>query len=288
MADDIQDDEIDVSPTRALFVEMLTRDIQLDRAVLDLVDNSVDGAKRLRPGEDADYSGLEVTISLDGDSFEIRDNCGGIGIDIARQYAFRFGRAKGMPVTPGSVGQFGVGMKRALFKFGHGFEVKSTTTHDRFTLKVDVDAWENEEGSWRFVFDSVDTDLEVPAEDTGTVIVTAPLRDDASNQFGSKGFRNSLGRQIESSQQQYIDRNLRIVFDGKTLIASPWKLVRGQGIEPMYVEDEIETKRGSVKRRIYAGIGKSSPQEAGWYVFCNGRLVLCLRFTISRCSRVSG
>lgn len=274
MAEDIQEDQIDVTPTRALFVEMLTRDIQLDRAVLDLVDNCIDGAKRLRPGEEADYSGLEVTITLDGEKFEIVDNCGGIGIEIARHYAFRFGRAKGMPATPGSVGQFGVGMKRALFKFAHRFEVNSTTTEDRFSLKVDVDEWENEEGPWRFIFDKLETDLTVPVEETGTKIVTAPLRSDASTQFGSKNFRNSLGRQIESSQQQYIDRNLRIVFDGKTLIASPWKLVRGQGIEPMFVEDEVETKRGTVKRRIYAGLEKSSPQEAGWYVFCNGRLVL--------------
>ena len=38
---DVEDDEIDVEPTKALFVDMLTRDILLNRAVLDLIDNSV-------------------------------------------------------------------------------------------------------------------------------------------------------------------------------------------------------------------------------------------------------
>ena len=279
MADDVeleelQEEEIDVTPTRALFVEMLTRDIRLDRAVLDLVDNSIDGAKRLRPSEDADLSGLEVRISLGGDKFEISDNCGGIGIETARHYAFRFGRAKGMTATPGSVGQFGVGMKRALFKFGHAFQVRSTTVNDRFHLDVNVDTWEQEAGPWRFTFESTETAIDVPPDQTGTNILVSPLRDDVKAQFASTTFRNALGRQIESVQQQYIDRGLRIVFDEKTLLASPWQLSRGEGIEPMYSEDSLQIGSGTVKRRIFAGVGRSSPQEAGWYVFCNGRMIL--------------
>lgn len=270
----LSDDEIDVTPTRTLFVEMLTRDIQLDRAVLDLVDNSIDGAKRLRPDASDDFEGLEIKIVMNADRFEISDNCGGIGIETARHYAFRFGRAKGMSPTPGSVGQFGVGMKRALFKFGHSFEVLSRTTHDRFDLRVDVDQWEEEDGPWRFVFDESESDLDTPVEDTGTQIVVAKLRPDARAQFGSSSFRNSLGRQIEAAQQQYIDRKLRIVFDGKTLIATPWQLARGQGIEPMFAESDVVAGGGVVRRRIFVGIGRSSPQEAGWYVFCNGRMIL--------------
>ncbi|ASQ02363.1 hypothetical protein GOC87_03785 [Sinorhizobium meliloti] len=270
----LSDEEIDVTPTRALFVEMLTRDIQLDRAVLDLVDNSIDGAKRLRPGNDSSFDGLEISIVLNDQKFEIRDNCGGIGIETARKYAFRFGRAKGMQATPGSVGQFGVGMKRALFKFGHRFEVKSSTTFDSFNLEVDVDAWEQEPGPWRFAFSSSETNVTRPEEDTGTHITVSPLRNDARAQFSSLTFRNMLGRQIEAAQQQYIDRGLRIIFDGKTLLATPWKLIRGQGIEPSYQESVIPTEGGEIKRRIYAGLGPSSPQEAGWYVFCNGRMIL--------------
>lgn len=272
--DDLPEDEIDVTPTRTLFVEMLTRDIQLDRAVLDLVDNSIDGAKRLRPGTDADFDGLEIKIVLDAERFEIHDNCGGIGIETARHYAFRFGRPKGMAATAGSVGQFGVGMKRALFKFGHAFEVVSRTITDRFALRVDVDYWEQEEGAWRFTFDESETDLETAVTETGTDIAVNPLRTDAKAQFGSVTFRNSLGRQIEAAQQEYIDRNLRIVFDGKTLLATPWQLARGQGIEPMYSESDFDADKGLVRRRIFAGLGRSSPQEAGWYVFCNGRMIL--------------
>lgn len=269
------DDQIDVTPTRALFVEMLTRDILLSRAVIDLVDNSVDGARRLRPEANQELSGLEIKIVLDREHFSIADNCGGIGIDIARHYAFRFGRAKGMKSTPNSVGQFGVGMKRALFKFGHKFEVLSTTRIDRFELRVDVDFWEQEQGPWRFTFEKVETNLQLPESETGTTIIVRPLRSNTASQFGDRQFQNALAREIQAAQQQYIDRGLRIVFNGKGLIATPWKLTQGAGIEPMHAEDEIRLPSGGlISRRIYVGVSESSPQAAGWYVFCNGRMIL--------------
>jgi hypothetical protein len=274
-AEELAEDEIDVTPTRALFVEMLTRDILLNRAIIDLVDNSIDGAKRLRPERDSDLKGLQIQIHLNRDKFSIVDNCGGIGIEIARHYAFRFGRAKGIAPTPGSVGQFGVGMKRALFKFGHGFVVLSTTPTDHFELRVNVDEWEQDEGPWRFVFDESADGLTNPLSKTGTSITSEPLRSDASAQFGNPIFQNSLAREIQSAQQEYIDRNLRIVVNGKTLLATAWKLVEGAGIEPLYLEDVVDLPVGGrVNRRIYAGVAESSPEAAGWYIFCNGRMIL--------------
>ena len=35
-----------------------------------------------------------IAVDFDGDSFCIRDNCGGIPLDVAQEYAFRFGRPK--------------------------------------------------------------------------------------------------------------------------------------------------------------------------------------------------
>jgi hypothetical protein len=271
----VDDNEIEVTPTKALFVDMLTRDIGLNRAVIDLIDNSVDGARRMRPDANPDYSGLEIIVDLDGTRFSIKDNCGGIGVDLARQYAFRIGRPKDMPPTPNSVGQFGVGMKRALFKFGRTFTVRSITTKDRFELTVDVEEWEKDESNWKFKFDEVETGISIPKEQTGTEIVVTRLRESVAEAFKLANFRNSLSREIQAAQQEYIDRKLRIVFDGRTLIATPWQLLGGQGIEPAKSED-VYSDLGSepVYLRIFAGISSSKPREAGWYVFCNGRMVL--------------
>src|SRR3954470_6436810 len=102
---------VEAGPTKQFFVSMITRDIALQPAIVDLVDNSVDGARRLRG--DGDLTGLEVSLRYSGTEFVIEDNCGGIDLDTARRYAFKFGRPDAAPGVAHSVGQFGVGMKRA-------------------------------------------------------------------------------------------------------------------------------------------------------------------------------
>ena len=42
-------------PTKQFFVSMLTRDISLDDAILDLIDNCLDGALRLANGDEVEY-----------------------------------------------------------------------------------------------------------------------------------------------------------------------------------------------------------------------------------------
>jgi hypothetical protein len=274
VAEDLASDEIELRPTKQLFVEILTRDILLNRAILDLVDNSIDGARRLRPGANDSLDGLEISVDLDGQSFRIKDNCGGIGIHTAQHYAFRFGRPKGMPATPNSVGQFGVGMKRALFKFGRYFEIKSTSTTDRFTVALDVDAWENDEQQWRIKFADAETNLDIPVDQTGTDILVTKLRESVSTNFALERFRNGVAREVQAAQQVYIDRGLRIVFDKRTLIATPWRLLQGSGIEPAKHEFVISQDEAQIVVRIFAGLGPSTPQEAGWYIFCNGRMIV--------------
>jgi hypothetical protein len=118
--------KVKVAPTKELFVYILTRDIAHHAAIIELLDNSVDGAKRVAVNA-TDLSDFSVDIEFDSEKFVIRDNCGGIPLEVAREYAFRFGRAEGMERIPGSIGQFGVGMKRALFSFGRNYVVESAT-----------------------------------------------------------------------------------------------------------------------------------------------------------------
>ena len=56
-------------------------------------------------------------------------------MDIARKYAFCFGQPEDLAPGPWSIGQFGVGMKRALFKLGGWFRVESVANDSRFVLE---------------------------------------------------------------------------------------------------------------------------------------------------------
>ena len=68
-------DEAQASPTKQFFVSMLTRDINLADAILDLVDNCLDGALRLADGKSVEYGRHFVKIELASDHFSIEDNC---------------------------------------------------------------------------------------------------------------------------------------------------------------------------------------------------------------------
>ena len=156
---DPNDLTIDASAERALFVDMLTRDIESIPAIMDLIDNSVDGARAL--ADDDDLSDFWVSLQASPDSFVIEDNCGGIDLDVALKYAFRFGRPDEYKGTKRSVGQFGVGMKRALFKLGDHFAIDSRAESTSFSLAVPVLEWANDEDPiWTFEMDQISRDYD--------------------------------------------------------------------------------------------------------------------------------
>lgn len=264
---------INAFPTKDFFVYMLVKDIGLIPAIIDLVDNSVDGARRIRHNED--YTGLTVRIDAKPDRFRIADNCGGIPVDLARNYAFRFGRPEGMPSIEHSVGQFGVGMKRALFKLGRRFRIESTTDVSRFVVDENVDEWKDKE-PWQFKFKELEEDLsQAPAAEHGTIIEVAPLHESVSAEFGRENFRNHLVAELEAAHQDSMDKGLAISLNEVPLQIRLAELLHSDQLQPAYREKTFqEPGRPLMTAKIWAGISKSDPPRAGWYVFCNGRMVL--------------
>ncbi|MEY4620193.1 MAG: hypothetical protein RIS65_1365 [Pseudomonadota bacterium] len=264
--------KVDASPTKSFFVDVITKDIQLDDAIQDLLDNCVDGAKRLR-GINGNYAGLEVKLEINADRFSIVDNCGGIPLDVARNHAFKFGRPKGYKPTTGSVGLFGVGMKRALFKLGEQFTVKTVETQASYEISVDVEAWAQDDENWDFDLSNL-VNADFPTEDTGTDIVVQPLERSVGETFGMDWFVRKVKNDIRIAQQHPMRLGLSIKVNGESIISSEWQLKEGEGIASSLLDytDDIEGRE--LRTRIYAGIGESNRVNAGWYIFCNGRCIL--------------
>lgn len=210
-------------PTKDLFISILVRDVTMKDAIGDLLDNSVDGALRLR--QDQNYKGLEVTIEIDPerDHFMISDNCGGIRIDLARDYAFRFGAPEDAELTKYSVGVFGIGMKRALFRLGREFTVKSTAEDSCFELSEDVAKWKkaddssNNPKSWQFKF--LDGWREkvrpkFPLEKRGTTITVTKLHPDVKDAFSLDTEITDLIAELQREHLLNIDKGLKITVNG--------------------------------------------------------------------------
>ena len=104
MSNNVSPQFIQTFPTTDFFITMLIRDVTLKDAIGDLVDNAVDGARGI--SANGDYNGLEISIEANKDVFRIKDNCGGIEVKTAREYAFRIGRPDGFSGIKGSIGQF--------------------------------------------------------------------------------------------------------------------------------------------------------------------------------------
>ena len=123
---------VDARPVKSFFVQMLTRDIALVDAILDLLDNCVDGILRQKANSSGRirYDGSWAEIAFDKNSFTISDNCGGIPWSL-HDYAFRMGkedenRDSNLP----TVGVYGIGMKRAIFKIGKQCSISTQNKKD--------------------------------------------------------------------------------------------------------------------------------------------------------------
>ena len=259
-------------PTKTLFVEMLTKDVSLPSAIIDLIDNCVDGALRIR-GESS-LEGLVVNLMINDTEFQISDNCGGIPLDIARLYVFRIGRPANAPAVESSVGLFGVGMKRSLFKLGRQFEVYSKSNGDSFSVKVDVESWQREEVPWEFPLNVRSGTETNSGGELGTTIKVLHLNSGVASQFAQSSFMSRLQSEISARHQAYLERGLTIQVNDKSVVSTIVKFAYiPNRLHPAY--EEIHNNGVTVK--LYCGIGEGGPSarsDAGWYVYCNGRMVV--------------
>lgn len=265
---------IEASPTKMFFVNMLVKDIRLSRAILDLIDNSVDGAIRL-DGE-RPWNESWVRVSLNPDHFIIEDNCGGIPLEVAQHYAFRFGRRKDAPPTQHSIGQFGVGMKRALFKLGRRIVIESKAEHDRFSLEIDLDKWALDDENWDFEVTDYERFTEsLPFDKRGTRIEVTNLNDGIGAQLDQTWFQNSLRFEISQAHRQHLSKGLIIIANSLPVEFSGANLLSSETIKPAHLAMRLyEDKPHPVTVHVFAGLGPNVAREAGWYIFCNGRQVL--------------
>ncbi|MEU4247766.1 ATP-binding protein [Amycolatopsis sp. NPDC026612] len=279
--------KVEAGADKRLFVSMLIRDIELIPAVIDLVDNSVDGARATSPGNLSKHS-IELTVLPE--RFEIKDDCGGIDLNIARHYAFRFGRPKDYDGVEGSVGQFGVGMKRALFKLGNNFEVESRTSSTAFSLPVNVSDWlEDENSDWQFKMSSVDEKYNPAEGGVGTTIRVSELHETVREDFANSRIGSQLKEQLRLRHQSILSQGLKMTLNGEVLRPSSQALLSGAEFSPINRRFVVTVDGGDVLVRIVAGIAASGSNEnaddgdaeefkggndAGWWIFCNDRLLI--------------
>lgn len=269
---------IEGNPTKKFFIEMITRDISIEDAIIDLLDNSIDGANRINPN---DYSGLEIRLVVNGNGFSIEDNCGGFSLETAQKYAFRFGRPEEAPVLHNSIGRFGIGMKRSLFKMGKIFVIETQSQNDHFKIEVNVDEWSKKEkliyaedgtehsiDDWSFNYQIID---EEKLDFDGTKITITSLNKEVKDLFADSSFIRELADDIQRLLNFSLLKGLKIFLNGIELYGKRIELLMSDNVLPYYTDGVVN----NVKYRVVAGLGEiGEPKDSGWYIFCNDRLVM--------------
>ena len=261
--------KVQANPAKSFFVSMLIKDITLKDAIGDLVDNAVDAIKACVTDKN-NLSGYKVEVTLNANEFNIKDNGLGMSTTVARTTAFNFGKAKEHQLIEGSIGQFGIGMKRAFFKIGSFISVHSISKTSRFDIDIDVQDWLTH-NEWEFTFkeDSLQENVD-QIEETGFGVSIKKLSDDAGSSFNNDKFITQLTKEIEYEHMLNIEKGLTITINGYKLKETNISLVCDDRIKPTYWQKE---KDGLIIK-IIAGISSKNEDEGGWYVFCNDRLIL--------------
>ena len=279
-------------PTKEFFVRMITRDVSLEDSILDLIDNSIDSAWHSEGNpvisleSETDLSAYEVTIHLSPTEFSIIDNCGGMTSSDAEDYAFNFGRPRAKQHDDFSIGVYGIGMKRAAFKLGEAIKIRSTyrkkdDERHSFEVSIDIPEWiKDSTPPWQFPIN----DCKHLAHDGVEIVVTSLTRE-VRREFDNPEFRTNLRRTIARDYALHLQRGLKIVLNNKRVIGLPLSLRESDEFKAVRFAHQDKVNE-DVRVEFIAGMAGSPPDDLdpiesgdgdrrfGWYVACNGRIVL--------------
>lgn len=274
------DATVDARPTKRFFIDNLTRDLSLEDAILDLVDNSIDALIRansidISPSLLAPHAGggkqPPIKITFTKSKFVIEDRSGGIDLEHARHHVFRFGRPPGS--YAGSLGVYGIGLKRAIFKIGRIIEFVSRTSETGFRVFIEVDKWADDDHNWTLPFEEIEPATSPTA--AGTTISITEINDDVALRLGDGTLLTRLSRFLANTYSLFLDRHASIALNGQLVAPQHFPLASAELLSPNVKPLSFK----GVQLDLVAGLADREDDEwnaerAGWYVLCNGRVVV--------------
>lgn len=268
----------------------LTTDISVLESIFDLIDNSIDAARdhivsrsfeKDVYGLPCDYSDYKIIIRLGINSISILDNCLGMDERTLTSHAFKTADTSNHKY---GIGHYGLGLKRALLKFGGKFAMSSDNGNVAFKMRFDNEVFSGEKELTASVYES-----------TGrrkTLFVVSNIK--PSVQYEVRGiawFENAI-KLLKTRYAAYTEKGLQITI----LNAHLGQIERADGTIPsirsdskfkpisrpleiegvsIFIDSGVHGKYYFPTEKPYAlVVNKTLTDEFGLYFICNDRVIV--------------
>jgi hypothetical protein len=217
-----------------------------------------------------------ITVRYSADKFEIVDNCGGISRKDALAETFNFGHA--VEEVRGQLGAYGIGLKRAIFKIGNQFSMTSRTAQEGFKISLNVREWAKKDeklSDWRIPITY--SARAGSSRKAGTTITISDLRPEVLMRLNDGTLDTRLALSVSQTYALFLERYVKLKLNTKRI--EPFPIPLAGSDEVQIAHDQFE--EGGVKVILFASLAARrgprrewSYENAGWYVACNGRIVV--------------
>jgi hypothetical protein len=264
---------------------MFTRDLRLEDCVLDLIDNSMDALLATRGTNidslilakgmgtaDKQQKTASIRLEISDRRLSITDDCGGIRYDDAINDVFCFGHGPDVPKK--RLGIYGIGLKRAIFKIGNQIRIESKTGAEGFEVDIDVNEWAKKDSKledWRFPITR--TNGESSLKKPGTTIVITQLHEEVKARLNDGTIDKILTKSVAQSYPFFLDSLVEVRIGGDVVPGTPIPFGSSKSIDPglsSFTQDDVKV---SILATV-APKDMRSQDLAGWYIICNGRVVV--------------
>ena len=257
--------KVNVTPKKRV-LRSIARDLDLTRSVLELIDNSIDAWKTNNTGMKLV---IDIHISKQDRKLTFKDNSGGVPMSSISQL-FTLGDT-GRSAREDSIGEFGVGLKRALFSLSKDFTLDARYPEENgFHCPVNVSKYLADD-EWELVCEHG-----TKAPEGSTIIEFIDLNFEVSDKV-ERELRKAIA-------ETYVDTltNNGEIFVNSTAVNfnkfNQWTKFDGDHAEfsPKRVEMKIDVQGERIGVDITVGLMETFHQtgDYGFYIYCNDRLAI--------------
>lgn len=273
----------DTRPTKEYLINGITKDVSIEECIFDLIDNSIDAYSQNNNNLISNYKNYTIEITIKDNFFSIKDCGKGIERALLTSDTLRFGSQTEHNRT--SIGFYGIGLNRAIFKLGKNIEIITETKKERSLIKLNVLEFIQDNNNWQLPV------LEInPIKKIGTLIEIKNISDDINDNFKNDEWVRLFTNQISQRYCEFLNRNLIIKINSKEVPIFDISIRESSGFKRLNKELLINGVKVIIElgqnnnhfftyEKNYDKEKNATIKDCGWFVFCNNRAVKLFDWT---------